>query len=312
MASLPAITAADLASASLEVRDVSDGSTGFFHPLATGHPPSWARGWGQDRHGVFVEIKAGTVKQRLRWIPPGTFRLGSPESEAGRFEWEGPRHEVELNEGFWLADTPCTQELWQEVMGGNASRFKSARRPVESVSWDDCQSFLETLSAHQPGLELRLPTEAQWEYACRAGTETATWLGDLEILGANNAPVLDEIAWYGGNSGVRFELAEGHDSTEWPEKQHPHERAGTREVKLKRPNPWGLYDMLGNVWEWCSDGAIADPEEEAVRVFRGGSWSAHARYVRAAYRNWYPRDARDEDLGFRVSRGQGREAWSSG
>ncbi len=285
------------------------------HPLVTGNPPAWARGWGQDRYGVFVDIRVGTVKQRMRWIPPGTFWMGSPESEAGRYEAEGPRHEVELTEGFWLADTPCTQELWQEVTGDNPSRFKSLNRPVDQVSWDDCQSFLETLNDRQFGLELRLPTEAQWEHACRAGANAATWLGDLEILGVNNAPLLDEIAWYGGNSGVDFDLEDGEDSSDWNEKQYPHTRAGSHEVKLKQPNPWGLFDMLGNVREWCSDhrtdhypgGPRTDrtgPEEGALRVIRGGSWDAHARYVRAAFRDGYHPDERYQYLGFRLSRGQ--------
>lgn len=291
------------------------------HPLVFGDAPPWARGWGQDRHGVFVEIRAGEVVQRMRWIAPGTFLMGSPESEAGRYEWEGPRHEVELTEGFWLADTPCTQELWQEVMGQNPSRFKSLRRPVEQVSFNDCQKFLETLNARQPDLELRLPTEAQWEYACRAGTETATWEGDAEILGVRNAPLLDEIAWYAGNSGVGFDLAEGEVSLAWSERQHPHERAGSREVKLKRPNPWGLYDMLGNVWEWCSDywdhysgrsrTDPTGPEKGAERVIRGGSWRVLARHVRAAYRYWGQPGGSTDYLGFRLSRGQGRGAWSS-
>ncbi len=285
------------------------------HPLASGNPPSWARGWGQDQYGVFVDIRVGDVKQRLRWIPPGIFLMGSPESEPGRYDREGPRHEVELTEGYWLADTPCTQELWQEVTAENPSDFKSPARPVEQASWDDCQGFLETLNARQPVLELRLPTEAQWERACRAGISAATWLGDLEILGESNAPLLDEIAWYGGNSGVDFDLEEGSDSSGWEEKQYPHKLAGTREVKLKRPNPWGLYDMLGNVYEWCSDfwsdsypeGPRTDPkgpEESAGRVIRGGSWCAHARYVRAAFRYGLPPGERLHDVGFRLSRGQ--------
>ncbi len=291
------------------------------HPLVSGNPPPWARGWGQDRYGVFVDLRVGPVVQRMRWIPPGKFWMGSPESEAGRFDREA-RHVVELSEGFWLADTPCTQELWQEVTGENPSRFRSTRRPVEQVSWEVCQRFLATLNARQPGLELCLPTEAQWERACRAGTSTATWSGDLEILGESNAPLLDEIAWYGGNSGVDFDLEDGVDSSDWPEKQYPHTRAGTREVKRKRPNPWGLYDMLGNVLEWCSDrwadrypeGPRTDPigpEEGAERVFRGGSWDALARYVRAASRYWAPPGVRFHYLGFRLARGQGRGAQAS-
>ena len=290
------------------------------HPVVAGNPPAWARGWGQDKHGVFADFRVGTVEQRMRWIPPGKFLVGSPESEEDRFDWEWLQHEVELTEGFWLADTPCTQELWQEVMGENPSEYRSPRRPVERVSWEDCQRFLETLNEDQPGLELRLPTEAGWERACRAGTDTATWLGDLEILGMNNAPLLDEIAWYGGNSGLDFDLEEGFDSSGWEEKQYPHKVAGTREVGLKEPNPWGLYDMLGNVYEWCSDfwsdaypeGPGTDPKgpgeaapgRGAGRVFRGGSWNGHARYVRAAFRRGSHPDGRYSHLGFRLSRGQ--------
>ena len=285
------------------------------HPLMGGNPPTWARGWGQDRYGVFVDLRIETIKQRMRWIPPGKFLMGSPESEVGRFEQEGPRHEVELIEGFWLADTPCTQELWQAVMGGseNPSYFRSPRRPVEQVSWDDCQKFLHAFNSRQPGLDLRLPTEAQWERACRAETDGATWLGDFEVLGTN-APILDGIAWYGGNSGHEFDLDDGEDSSHWKEKQHPHDRAGTREVKLKNPNPWGLYDMLGNVWEWSSDfwadryleGPRSDPAGPAGgagRVLRGGSWGADARRVRAACRLWFRPVGRDRSLGFRLSRG---------
>ncbi|MEM8993761.1 MAG: formylglycine-generating enzyme family protein, partial [Acidobacteriota bacterium] len=171
------------------------------HPLSDGYPPTWASAWGQDRCGVWVEVEVGPVVQRLRWIPGGVFWMGSPDDEAGRADWEWPRHQVELAEGFWLADTPCTQELWQEVMGSNPSEFISPRRPVESISWDDCQQFLASLNERIPGLAAQLPTEAQWERACRAGTETPNWVGDLEVLGENNAPLLDSIAWYGGNSG---------------------------------------------------------------------------------------------------------------
>jgi formylglycine-generating enzyme required for sulfatase activity len=200
-------------------------------------------------------------------------------------------------------------------MGENPSRFKTPRRPVEQVSWEDCQRFLEKLNSQRPGLELRLPTEAEWEYACRAGTETATWLGDLEILGKHNAPLLDEIAWYGGNSGVDFDLDDGYDSSNWKGKQYPHTKTGTRPVKLKRANPWGLYDMLGNVWEWCQDpwhdnyrGALADGsaweshDAAANRVLRGGSWYNGARVVRAASRLANHPDYRNDFIGFRCAR----------
>ena len=143
----------------------------------------------------------------MRWIKPGTFWMGSPEDEPGRDDNE-IRHQVTLSKGFWLADTPCTQALWQAVMGHNPSRFEDPKRPVENVSWNDTQSFFQKLNT-EFGISMSLPTEAQWEYACRAGTTEATYAGPIRILGENNAPILDEIAWYGGNSGHGFELKNG-------------------------------------------------------------------------------------------------------
>ena len=224
----------------------------------TGAPPNWTSDYGTDEIGPWVEFAVidadgAMIRQRMRWIGPGRFRMGSPEDEPGRYDNEGPRHEVRISEGFWLFDTPVTQALWEAVMGGNPSRFADRKRPVEQVSWDEASEFLQKINSRIPGLELVLPTEAQWEYACRAGTETATYVGPIDILGDNNAPILDAIAWYGGNSGVGFELENGYDSSDWPGKQYDHSRAGTHPVGQKLPNGWGLYDMLGNVWEWCAD-----------------------------------------------------------
>ena len=286
-----------------------------WHPLAIGCPPAWASGWGQDRWGVFVEFTLQEITQRLRWIPPGRFWMGSPEEEPGRFDGEGPRHQVTLTEGYWLFDTPCTQALWEAVMEKNPSRFQSPTRPVERVSWHDAQNFLKQLNGRIPDLNLILPSEAQWEYACRADTETAIYTGELAILGERNAPALDPIAWYGGNSGIDFELDNGYDSSGWEKKQYLHTQAGTHPVQFKRANPWGLYDMLGNVWEWCQDhwhdnyqGAPTDGsawlsgDAVARRVLRGGSWIRYARDVRAACRYAYPPALRYDYIGFRCAR----------
>jgi formylglycine-generating enzyme required for sulfatase activity len=280
----------------------------------------WATAAGRDRYGLWADARIEGIAVRFRYIPPGRFLMGSPESEAGRFDREGPQHEVTWTQGYWLADAPCTQAVWERVMGENPSRFVSAERPVEQVSWDDCQAFLKRLNESSPELMARLPSEAEWEHACRGGTPTATWVGDLEILGECNAPLLDEIAWYTGNSGQDYELEDGHDSTDWPNKQYPHTKAGTHEVRKKQANPHGLHDMLGNVLEWCMDTygsyeepAVTNPAPSTMgplRVYRGGSWIGNARLVRAAIRFGYSPDNRVFDLGFRLARGQG--GWEAG
>jgi formylglycine-generating enzyme required for sulfatase activity len=276
--------------------------------IRTSTRPAWASEFGRDRYGLWAELKiAEGIFQRLRWIPPGWFLMGSPESEAGRYDDEGPQHEVTIERGFWMFATPCTQAVWEAVMESNPSEFRSPTRPVESVSWDDCQESVRRLNERLDGLELSLPSEAQWEYACRAGTTTASYGGNLEISGANNAPVLDEIAWYGGNCGVDSDLAEGYDTSGWVEKQYSFDRGGTRPVALKRPNDWGLYDMLGNVWEWCSDTYEPYGERDrgtdasAGRVLRGGSWGDLARDVRAASRCWVAPGSRIGNGGFRCA-----------
>ncbi len=263
------------------------------HPLANGIPPNWAAAWGDDDYGPWAEIHIGDAKQNLRWINPGTFLMGAPESEwkPHGFDREGPQHPVTISRGFWLFETPCTQALWEAVMGEAPSHFKGADLPVESVSWLDCQLFIEALDSQLPDLHLSLPTEAEWEYACRAETETSTYAGDLVIDSNHHAAGLEQIAWYGANAGRK-----------------------THSVAELQPNDWGLYDMLGNVWEWCRDcsrrpyssAAITDPMYEkggasASRVFRGGGWGDPARHVRAAYRDRLPPGHRVHLVGFRCS-----------
>jgi formylglycine-generating enzyme required for sulfatase activity len=294
-----------------------------------GRPPTWAKRWGRDQYGAWVELElAGRngepVVQRMRWIEPGEFMMGSPEDEPGRWDAEGPRHRVVIGEGYWLFDTPCTQALWEAVMGKNPSRFVDRRRPVEQVNWHDAQAFLQRLNGLKAGLGLALPSEAQWEYACRAGTDTALYNGPIAILGERNASALDPIAWYGGNSGVEYDLRKAEKTTGdlWEEMQYPTKRAGTRKVRQKHPNAWGLYDMLGNVWEWTEDhwhdsykGAPADAtpwvdtgaDADASRVIRGGSWSGIASYCRSAYRGLCHPGYRVGFLGFRPARASGGE-----
>ncbi|RDH84316.1 MAG: Sulphatase-modifying factor protein [endosymbiont of Escarpia spicata] len=290
-----------------------------WHPLADGNPPSWASGWGDDEYGVWVEFTLKEVTQRLRWIPAGEFDMGSTAEEMKQFgrDNEGPSHPVTIGKGYWLFDTPVTQALWQAVWGENPSRFKSDDRPVERVSWDDCRVFLEEINSRITGLNLQLPSEAQWEYACRARTTTAIYSGELEIIGDGNAPVLHEIAWYGGNSGKDFTLSEGREITHLNDRQFDENPSGTHPVGLKKPNPWGLYDMLGNVWEWTADvwqgdyeGAPQDgsarvsDQAGAGRVIRGGSWVGGARRCRSACRLWDRPDGRFGPLGFRPARVQ--------
>lgn len=292
------------------------------HPLVDGGAPEWASAWGQDEFGIVAEFSLpgptgdAPVTQRMRWIPAGTFLMGSPDDEPGRDSNEGPQHRVAIRCAFWMFETPCTQELWQAIIGENPSHFVDPLRPVEQISWDDAQIFIAKLNATIPGLALRLPTEAEWEYACRAGTTEATYAGPMKVLGQNNAPVLDGIAWYSGNSGVDFDLDEGSDSRGWPEKQYAHRQAGTRKVATKRPNRWGLFDMLGNVWEWCSDwyasqsyqtSSPADPGGPSaghVRVLRGVGWGSPAQDARSASRGRLEPGYRGPDVGFRCAQVQ--------
>ena len=183
------------------------------------------------------------------------------------------------------------------------------------VNWNEAVEFCEKLNNIcvkdiPVGYQFDLPTEAQWERACRAGTDTALYNGPIEIKGENNAPALDEIAWYGGNSSVDYKGA-GWKTEDWKEMQYPGGRAGPHKVKGKKANAYGLYDMLGNVYEWCRDwygsypeGAVTNPTGLATgsrRVNRGGSWYNGARYCRSSNRSSNGPSGRNFILGFRVA-----------
>ena len=290
--------------------------------IAAVPPPPWATRFGWDRCGLFADCEVAGAIFPLRWIPPGEFTMGSPEDEPGRWSDEGPQHCVTIEQGFWLGETPVTQAQYAALTGQRPSFFEHAgnQAPVEQVSWQDCREFCQELTkalrresppaqtAPEPDEAFRLPTEAEWEYACRAGTTTALYTGPLTIKADYDGPELDPIAWYGGNSGVDYEG--GYDSSGWKGKQYEHTHAGTHTVGQKAPNPWGLYDMLGNVWEWCEDvwreyeAAPADSDtrgdEGRLRVLRGGCWAFLARGCRCAYRLYWEPGLRGQSLGFRL------------
>ena len=246
-----------------------------------------------------VELAPG-VSLALCWCPAGRFTMGSAASEPGRSSDE-PRRNVTIANGFWIGKYEVTQEQWESVMAHNPAHFTGAGKsaPVEQVSWEDCQAFVAALNAKVAGGGFRLPTEAEWEYACRATTTGPIYCGAMAICGERNCSELDEIAWYGGNSSVDY--AGGWDSSEWAEKQHAHTRAGTHPVGLKRANAWGMHDMLGNVWEWCQDRYKVTGGGD-YHICRGGSWSSGAKHCRAAARGSFAPDYSYYILGLRLAR----------
>ena len=230
---------------------------------------------------------------KLSWVAPGRFRMGSPAGEAGRSQDEGPLTEVTISRGFWLGIFPVTQEEWKTVAEGEGlkvapSFFRGNRLPVEQVSWNDCQKWLQALNKLEklrlpPNFQYRLPTEAEWEFSCRAGTATPFCSGDAEAT-------LDEYAWHTGNS-----------------------RGQTHPAGEKKANAWRFHDMHGNVWEWCDDwygglpgGKVTVPRGPVsgfTNVIRGGSWGMPPVQCRSAYRVWNKPVYRDYTIGFRLALG---------
>jgi sulfatase modifying factor 1 len=245
----------------------------------------WATSFAGKEAGDLRVIKIEGVPFRFRWCPPGSFMMGSPESEEDRYDNE-VLHKVTLSRGFWMLEMEVTQLMWTSIMGDNPSDFKGAGLPVEDVSWNDCQEFiakLNDLGCAPAGSRFALPTEAQWEYACRAGTTTSfSWGGALN----------------GDRANCNGRHPYGTDVTgKYLEKTSP--------VCSYAANPWGLFDMHGNVCEWCEDlygaylsGATTDPLGPAsgsYRVMRGGSWNNNAQFCRSARRG------HDGIVGFRLS-----------
>jgi formylglycine-generating enzyme required for sulfatase activity len=227
----------------------------------------------------------------LVWIPPGRFLMGSPSDERGRGSDEDPQTEVTISRGFWMGQHEVTQGEYLAVMGSNPSQFQGdTNQPAEKVSWNEAREYCARLTEGArrqgtlpAGYVYRLPTEAEWEYACRAGTTTRFSYGDDP-----SETGLSQYAWFIGNSDLS---------------SHP--------VGQLKPNPWGLYDMHGNVWEWCLDiwttsypgGSVTDylgAGDGWLRVARGGSWLYTADFSRSANRDNYGPDNRCSDIGFRV------------
>jgi formylglycine-generating enzyme required for sulfatase activity len=237
----------------------------------------------------FIEDLGNGVTLEMVEIPGGTFIMGSPENEAERSSDESPQHQVTVP-SFFIGKYELTQAQYQAITGNNPSYFKGNNRPVEQVSWNDAVTFCEKLS-QKTQKNYRLPSEAEWEYACRAGTTTPFYFGD------NITP---DLVNYNGNYPYESALKGKY-------------RQQTTDVGTFPPNAFGLYDMHGNVWEWCEDdwheNYLNAPIDGSAwnsrsgidkKLLRGGSWSFDARYCRAAARNWFSRVFRYLNYGFRV------------
>jgi sulfatase modifying factor 1 len=228
-----------------------------------------------------------SIGMKFVWISPGTFMMGSPKEEKERFGHE-TQHKVTLTKGFYMGVYTVTQEEWRAVTGKNPGHFKGEKNlPVEQVSWDDCQEFIKKLREKDKKL-YRLPTEAEWEYSCRAGTKTPFHFG--ETISTDHANYNGTFANGDGKKGVY--------------------REKTTPVGTFPPNAVGLFDMHGNVWQWCQDNYgvylqkdVVDPQgpkKGDSRVLRGGSWYHHPRHCRSASRVESEPDIRDDVIGFRL------------
>lgn len=239
----------------------------------------------------FIEDLDNSVKLEMAAIPGGTFMMGLPDDEEGRWDYERPQHQVTVP-SFFMGKYPVTQAQYQAIMGTNPSDFNGSNRPVERVIWNDAIAFCEKLS-QRIGKNYRLPSEAEWEYACRAGTTTPFHFG--ETITTDLANYDGNFTYGGGIKGIY--------------------RKETTEVgSFGVANNFGLYDMHGNVWEWCEDSwhssykgaptdgsAWLDTEENTnSKLLRGGSWLHDPGLCRSAYRNYINLDSYYDDIGFRV------------
>ena len=251
-----------------------------FAPMGEGAAPG----------GYSGKTFTNSIGMKFVFIPPGTFMMGSPSSEPKR-ESDERQHRVTISKPYYLQTTEVTQGQWKAIMGNNPSYFKGDKRPVEQVSWNDAQEFIRKLNRKEGTDKYRLPIEAEWEYACRAGTTTPFSTGRC---------ISTDQANYNGNYPM-------------PGCSKGRYRKETISVGSFSPNAWGLYDMHGNVYEWCEDwykddypsGHVTDPRGTSSgsdRVLRGGSWGDDAGSIRSAIRRRDGPDSGSFRIGFRVAR----------
>jgi formylglycine-generating enzyme required for sulfatase activity len=280
---------------------LTDGWCSFSDPDWTNYPSRFYR----VRSNPW--IPPFPAPSNMAWIAAGTFTMGSPDTEPARDSDEGPQTQVTLTKGFFLGRYEVTQGEYLAVMGNNPSSFKGdLNRPVESVSWDDAVAYCAALATRErnagrlpAGCEYRLPTEAQWEYACRAGRTTTFHYGDALRSGMANFYGYYEYPPCGGEDNYCYNSSGVY-------------LGQTTTVGGYAPNAWGLYDMHGNVWEWCLDwyggslpgGSLTDPQGAgtgSARVRRGGGWNSFAYHCRSALRFRAAPDYRSRNLGLRVA-----------
>lgn len=229
-------------------------------------------------NAISIPVKDGISIEMVK-VEAGTFMMGATSEMKDPYDWEKPVHQVTLTNDYYMGKYEVTQALWQAVMGNNPSHFKGENLPVETVNWNECQEFISKLNS-MTGRKFRLPTEAEWEYAARGGKKSRGY----QYSGSNS---ISDVAWYDGNSGS---------------KTHP--------VGTKQANELGIYDMSGNVYEWCSDryGFYSSSSQTnptgayfmSRRVGRGGCWDCNAWYCRSSFRNGSTPDSRDSGLGLRL------------